>query len=282
MTTRSVLVAAILAAALALPVASHAADAYALVSGGTALVPLRAIFQFLGAQVDYSSGGVTATRGSTVIRLSEGSRAASRNGRPVRLSAAPKLVDGKLYVPLRFVSEALGAQVDYEETGRAVTVSDARRGSMGLVVVKDKGAWRTYQGAWFDVDFPAGFSVVNMEPSASMQGGPYYESARFMSPDGAVEFYVFSPQWRGQSDWAKVWADEKPGEVKHQRSGSRLITWGSATGPGGKYQRAWVQTEDEATNTNHVFGIKYTSQAAYNRHKAQYLRFKGSLVQYAD
>jgi len=274
---------AVLTVALAaIPVQAQESMPYALLSGGTSLAPFRAVFEYLGATVDYTDAKATATRRDTIVELTVGSRTVGLNGKPVQISIAPRIVDRTLYVPLRFISETLGAEVEYAEDGRSVHITAPGKPSWGLVVVKDKGAWRTYQGPWFDIDFPAGFSVSGGTFDLDPRGRLYSDSALFLSPGGGqVQFYVYSPQWSGKSEWAQPRADETLGEVRKERRGSRVTTWTSVTGPGG-YTRAWVETVDGLTNTNHVFGIRYPDQAAYNKYKARYLKFKESLVQYAD
>ncbi|NSW58037.1 MAG: hypothetical protein HPY44_18690 [Armatimonadetes bacterium] len=274
--------AALTVAVVVIPAQAQESMPYALLSRGTSLVPFRPVFEYLGATVDYVDGKATATRRGTIVELTVGSKIARIGGKPVRLSTAPRIVDYTLYVPLRFVSEALGAEVEYAGDGRSVHITAPGKPSWGLVVVKDKGAWRTYQGPWFDIDYPAGFSVSGDTFDLDPRGRLYSDAALFLSPGGApVQFYVYSPQWSGKSEWAQPRADEKLGEVRTERRGSKTVTWTSVTGPGG-YTRAWVETVDEMTNTNHVFGIKYRNQAAYSKYKAKYLEFKESLVQYAD
>lgn len=80
------------------------------VSGRT-LVPLRAIFEALGARVKYVGGRIEGQKGDRQVELSLGSRAARVNGVPVQLDAPARLVGTSTYVPLRFVAEALGARV---------------------------------------------------------------------------------------------------------------------------------------------------------------------------
>ena len=50
----------------------------------------------------------------------------------------------------------------------------------------------------------------------------------------------------------------------------------------GSYLRSYEDTEDVATNTRKIFGIKYVNAAAYNRYRQAYVTFKASLVQFAD
>ena len=96
-----------------------------LVIGGRVLVPLRGVFERLGATVDWQAERrlVTARRGSTVIVLQPDHVAAEVSGRSVRLDVPATIVGGRLLVPLRFVSEALGAGVDWEPNARVVYVA---------------------------------------------------------------------------------------------------------------------------------------------------------------
>ncbi|MEW6276854.1 MAG: copper amine oxidase N-terminal domain-containing protein, partial [Bacillota bacterium] len=88
------------------------------------MVPLRAIFQALGAQVNWDGATqtVTATRGDTVIILVIGSPTAFKDGETVTLSQPALLLGGRTMVPLRFVSEALGAQVNWDGATQTVTI----------------------------------------------------------------------------------------------------------------------------------------------------------------
>jgi hypothetical protein len=93
-----------------------------LLESGRVLVPMRAVFSALGAQVDYRDGVITASRGSQVVTLRPGSNQARVNQQPVTLEAPARLAAGTTYVPLRFVAQALGEQVAWNATDRLVTV----------------------------------------------------------------------------------------------------------------------------------------------------------------
>jgi len=94
---------------------------------GRVLVPLRGIFERLGAQVifDPVAQTVTATRGAVTVVLRLGSREARINQRIVLLDIPPLALRGRTMVPLRFVSEALGARVDWDERTRTVLIYTA-------------------------------------------------------------------------------------------------------------------------------------------------------------
>lgn len=104
-----------------------ALDQPPVLEGGRTLVPLRAIFEALGAGVTWESAiqTVTAHKQETTVRLTIGSRTAYRNGQPVSLDVPAKVVGGRTLVPLRFVSEALGAAVNWNANTRTVTVTSS-------------------------------------------------------------------------------------------------------------------------------------------------------------
>lgn len=89
-------------------------------------VPFRAIFEKMGADVqwDPSTRTVTATRGDVTIQLVIGSTTARVNGQARTLDAAPFIQDNRTMVPLRFVSEAFGAQVEYDNATTAIRIVD--------------------------------------------------------------------------------------------------------------------------------------------------------------
>lgn len=97
------------------------------IRNGRTLVPLRAIFETLGATVawDGATQTVTAVRSDVTIRLQVGNPVASRNGVSVALDQPPVIVGGRTLVPLRFVSEALGAAVGWNGDTRTITITPA-------------------------------------------------------------------------------------------------------------------------------------------------------------
>ena len=96
-----------------------------VVAGGRVLVPLRGVFEHLGATVLWNpaTNVVTAQRADTQMQLAIGSRQAIVNGRVVTLDVPATIVGGRTLVPLRFVSEAMGAQVDWDNATRVVTIT---------------------------------------------------------------------------------------------------------------------------------------------------------------
>ncbi len=96
-----------------------------LMQDGRVLVPLRGIFEALGAEVqwDAASRTVRARTQTSQMTLPLGSRSATVDGRTVSLDVPAAVVGGRTVVPLRFVAEALGAQVLWEGAARKVTIA---------------------------------------------------------------------------------------------------------------------------------------------------------------
>lgn len=102
-----------------------------IVSQNTTLVPLRGVFESLGAQVEWDSKAkkVTASKNDDTLTLNIGSKLAYKNSKPVQLDAATQIQKGQVLVPLRFVSQSLGAKVNWDQTSRTVTISNQGSGS---------------------------------------------------------------------------------------------------------------------------------------------------------
>jgi hypothetical protein len=90
---------------------------------GRVFVPMRSIFERLGASVVYSAGDINATKDSTTVALRIGSTSAVINGQPAILDVAPFIVGASTFVPLRFVAQSLGASVNYDSSTRIVAIS---------------------------------------------------------------------------------------------------------------------------------------------------------------
>jgi hypothetical protein len=90
---------------------------------GRVFVPLRGVFERLGASVVYDNGTINATGNGRSIQLQIGSTRAVVNGAAQQLDVAPFLVGARTLVPLRFISESLGANVQYDNSSRVVSIN---------------------------------------------------------------------------------------------------------------------------------------------------------------
>jgi type IV secretory pathway VirB10-like protein len=96
---------------------------------GRVLVPLRGVFEQMGASVSWNEAAqaVTAQKGNKTIRLRIGSKTARVDDRPVQLDVPAEIIDGSTMVPIRFLSESLGAQVGWNEQSKVVMLTTHER-----------------------------------------------------------------------------------------------------------------------------------------------------------
>ncbi len=113
-----------------------------IMQNGRVFVPLRGVFESLGASVVYSNGQIDATGNGREISLHIGSTQATVDGSPQTIDVAPFIVGASTYVPLRFVSQALGASVDWDNTNHivAITMQGAPAGNQGGYQGGNQGA----------------------------------------------------------------------------------------------------------------------------------------------
>jgi hypothetical protein len=90
---------------------------------GRVFVPLRGIFEQLGASVVYQNGTINATGQGRNVSLHIGSTQAYVNGQSQTLDSPPFVQGSRTLVPLRFVAQALGANVDWNNSTSTVTIT---------------------------------------------------------------------------------------------------------------------------------------------------------------
>lgn len=91
---------------------------------GHILIPVRGVLEQLGAVVDWDQGTQTvhATRQNLSVDLRLGASVARVNGQSVNLDVPAQYLGGSTMVPLRFMSEALGASVVWVNATRTVNI----------------------------------------------------------------------------------------------------------------------------------------------------------------
>ncbi len=90
------------------------------------LVPLRAIFEAMNAEVDWNNltKTVTSTKDDVVISLTIGSKELIKNGTIIELDVSPQIINSRTMVPVRAIAESFGAVVDWDEVNQAVIVTE--------------------------------------------------------------------------------------------------------------------------------------------------------------
>ena len=89
------------------------------------MLPIRIVAESLGGTVTWNGElqRVTIQKGADVILITIGADTAYVNGTAVKLDAAAFVENGRTYLPLRFISETLGAQVVWNEAEKTVTIT---------------------------------------------------------------------------------------------------------------------------------------------------------------
>lgn len=98
-----------------------------VIENSRTMVPLRGIFEAMGANVDWNAASrvVTASKGAIAVILPINSSTAIVNGNPCILDAPPRIVNGRTLAPLRFVGEAFGGRVSWDSKTKTVYIDNA-------------------------------------------------------------------------------------------------------------------------------------------------------------
>ncbi|MGF7050581.1 hypothetical protein J2T13_005131 [Paenibacillus sp. DS2015] len=96
-----------------------------IMQNGVVLVPMRGVFESLGAVIKYvpETKTILAVKGSKEISITLGKSTATVNGIPKKLSVPANTYSGVTMVPLRFVSEALEANVKWDQSAQSVMIT---------------------------------------------------------------------------------------------------------------------------------------------------------------
>ncbi len=154
-----------------------------------------------------------------------------------------------------------------------------------------------YRGSWFDIEYPQNFTAKPNAPTTEYKGNTYVQTdeAYFISPDGTVEFFIYSPLWRGDPKNYLIIApteelvsekiEEKKENELTDQYGDKVVRWVTLKAKDSSYYRSFISIKEQVgtgSDLHYVFGIKYQDSAAYEKHKDAYVAFKESLRQYAD
>ncbi len=107
-----------------------------LINGRT-MVPMRKIFESLGAEVSWDDPSQTATgrKGDTIVNITIDSRNLFKNGVPKVLDVAPALIGERTLVPARAIAESFDCRVEWVEETQSVHIFSLEGGSSTKTVL---------------------------------------------------------------------------------------------------------------------------------------------------
>nr|WP_238162541.1 family 10 glycosylhydrolase [Cohnella sp. AR92] len=142
-------------------------EPYVLPKVNLTMVPIRVVSESLKAVVDWkqSAKTVSIAQSGKVITMVSGQKFAYVNGSKVPLDAPTEVKNGRVMVPLRFVSENLGVQVDWNSKTRIIALTTTNPSGGGSAA--------DIRGAWIS-------TVYNLDwPSTSAYSDPAKQQAEF-------------------------------------------------------------------------------------------------------
>jgi len=101
-------------------------DTPPVIKEGRTLIPVRAITEGLGAELDYNqvTKEVTIVKDGTTIVLTLGTNTALVNGEEVALDVKSSLLNNRTYVPLRFIMETFGLKTEWDQDSETIDIID--------------------------------------------------------------------------------------------------------------------------------------------------------------
>lgn len=99
-----------------------------IIINGNTLVPLRTLFEQLGATVSWNDAEKTvkATKGDILLSIQVGNTNVTKNGQTITLEEPAQIINDKTYVPLRFVAESFNQDVRWDKDNNAIYIGRAQ------------------------------------------------------------------------------------------------------------------------------------------------------------
>jgi len=161
---------------------------------GKTLIPAREVLEALGAELQWDSikQVITVRKGTSTVHLILNNNMAMTNGNMVKLEAPPRMIQDRLYIPIDFISQALGSKVQVEAATTKVTVDDWL--IFYLDPIKAPVAANSFIGSW-SIWIPGGYATTG----STMNGDGSKTITQQYIP--GAEGYTLSIQANGTYSW---------------------------------------------------------------------------------
>ncbi len=241
---------------------------------GRTLVPLREIFEALGSTVNWDAETKTAIglRGDIKISLPIGKNTALKNGKIIELDVPAQIIDGRTLVPVRFIAESLGAEVDWDGNTSTVIINDIGMGKRQYVEDKTMevgGELGSYTG-YIQNDQPNGEGIIKFNSGNSFKAKEYdgeFRSGKIHGEGNMI--YTDGSKYEGEFKDNKKHGtgtmlyrngDKYEGQwLEDEISGSGMMVWDNGDIYVGEWENGKMNGQGTMTYTN---GDKYEGQWA--------------------
>ena len=179
-------------------------EAAPLIEEGRTLVPMRAFFEALGAEVKWDPETRTSIgmRGDIVVQIPIGSIYPTVNWERAIIDVPAQIIDDRTYIPLRFVGQALGDEVSWDGDTRTINVA------------RDDGI-PDFEHAPEDPE-------TGPVPEFPLPGWPELgrTSALYPPPNSII---IPTPHW---GKWSDAWHQGETPELLRQTNATHLLHFG--------------------------------------------------------
>jgi hypothetical protein len=219
---------------------------------GRVFVPLRGVFENMGASVVYASGTINAQGHGHSVQLHIGSQQATVDGHSLTVDVAPFIIGASTYVPLRFVSQALGATVNWDNANRIVAISTGGGGPVAQTVTP-----RPTEAPTADA---SGVQIGNLLPrrGATIRGDRPTIQATF--EDGRVDPNSVHIELDGRDVTSNAYISPRgitytPPQLPAGRHEVRVV---GQDANGARFERGWAFTSGAGTNavSNEITNVR--------------------------
>jgi len=187
-----------------------------VLTDGRVLIPMRGVFSALGADVSWDGRGRTikVNKGGTTIEIMVDKKTAYLNGQLMNPASFPTIMRGVTMVPLQFITEALGATAEWQDSNQTVVI-DTRLKSLPVL-----GSYANLKALLADVDNRRALMDEGVMAGGMPLRNNAVKSAESAAPQAAKEYSKTNVQVQGVDEADIVKTD---GRFIYQVNNQRVI-----------------------------------------------------------
>ncbi|MFP3726956.1 copper amine oxidase N-terminal domain-containing protein [Priestia filamentosa] len=226
-----------------------------ILKNGRVLVPFRPIAEYMDATLkwDGKAKKVTITRKGTKVEITNGQKYGLVNGNKKTLDEPVQIIEGRVFVPLRFVTESLGAKINWSQKEKQVNVIVYQlgnekyyymntRGELGPKISAYQTSERLDQGIKEGREVVRSFTITDVTDNTATMftthfgkytiNGKTYETVSSLQHDidlntnkitnGEFEVYAYNIK-----DNAEVFSYENSGKTKEFKTTDEILKYTS-------------------------------------------------------